>query len=75
MEKYLALLIALNGNETFTISRETDSLDKKTVYDFLKQTACVEDEHMDTILIFKNGSDVPEVVRFWTAGGGDFEAF
>jgi len=71
--KYTALLIALGANhETFTISREVETDDLSTIYTYMQGEAQVDDDEVDTILLFKNGTESPDVVGFWRAANGDF---
>jgi hypothetical protein len=85
--KYLGIIYCLDSDsgETFTLSREVDTDDKKTVYDLLKSEAQCTDDDVDVILLVKSTYEVldskgsgpsllgsPEVHKFWRAGGGDF---
>lgn len=73
-KKFTVLLVALSGaGETFTLSRATDSTNKRTLYRTMRKEARVSRDEMDSLLLFKNGKTSPEVVGFWRAANGDFE--
>ena len=71
--RYLAIGYWLNDNETFTISRPTDSVDKDEIAKMLCEEAKCPREHIDTILLVRNGigcMNPPEVFEHWR--GEDF---
>jgi hypothetical protein len=76
MNKYLGIIFTVDSGsgETFSLSREVETDNKRTVYDFLLGEAKLDDDSVDSILLIENGADgeCPQVKSFWTACNGDF---
>lgn len=81
-------LVDVESGESFSLSRELVSDNKKQTYDYLCSEAHADPDNVDTILVLESQWDAsdksslltdgpkplaPKVVRFWRAGNGDFE--
>lgn len=79
---YTAILFAVDTDtgSTLSFSREVDTDDKETIYNYMKQEGKLVDDAIDSILLVRNGDSgsrhvqaAPDVFRHWTAENGDFE--
>ena len=70
--KYLAIgFWSHNGNQTFSLSRKTDSTDINEIIDLLQSEG--RDTYIDTILLVcSDGANAPIVLKHWSSGNGDF---
>lgn len=74
---YTAVLFMVDPggtNQTFSLSRQVGTDDKRKVVKFMmKEAKTKSKESVDTILLMRNGPASPEVFQHWTAANGDFE--
>lgn len=63
--EYTAIMVAMNGTETYTASREVSSDDPKVVAGLFVIACNVTLEEIDTILLMQNGNPTPVVVQCW----------
>ena len=74
--QYCAIIfvVDVDTGQTFSLSREVDTVDRQEIYDLLKDEAHATDDNIDTILVLANAYEgAPDVIRHWTALNGDFE--